>query len=241
MDAEVHNIMEELVKEEVEKLFNEAEQQKLPWLSCSCSQCRCDTLCYVLNRIPPKYIRSGRGISHHISDDISEKSQVLADISALVLEGMKKVSETQRPHGHTPDDNEKENDSHVFNFPTITGRVLDGLSFEPEKDIQVGLYLNGKLCQAINPSWENPYRISANTPGNFVFWIKPEPAKAAGEKKVFGFEIKIEADGKEPVIHYFEVGLTSESSVRNAYNSENSIQIPDFYLFPVNDTYDSMQ
>ncbi len=240
MDAEVHNIMEELVKEKVEKLFDEAEQKKLPWLSCSCRQCRSDTLCYVLNRIPPKYIRSGRGISHHISDEISEKSQIQADISALVMEGMKKISETQRPHLETPENDEKK-DSPVFNFPTITGRILNGLSFEPEKNIQVALYLNGKLCSPINTSWENPCKINEKTPGNFVFWVKPEPAEKAGEKKVFSFEIKINAEGKEPALHHFEVGLTSESLPRNAYNPEKSVKLPDFFLFPVNDAYDSMQ
>lgn len=243
--ANVHNIMEEMVKEEVEKLFDAAERQKAPWLSCSCPQCKCDTLCYVLNRIPPKYIRSGRGISHHITGLISEKPQIQADITTLTIEGMKRVLETQRPHpvadnakNDAPQDGQK---PPVFNFPTITGRVLNGLSFEPEKNIEVGLYLDGELCQAINASWENPYKINENTPGNFAFWVKPLSAHTTDENKVFGFEIRIHAEGKEPLSHFFEVGLTSENIIRNAYNANNSMALPDFYLFPIEDEYASMK
>ena len=84
----IHNVMEELVRAEVDKLFDAAEAQKPDWLSCACKQCRGDVVCYVLNRIPARYVRSGRGVAHYNDNARAEKPQVGADISAMALEGM---------------------------------------------------------------------------------------------------------------------------------------------------------
>lgn len=58
----IHNVMEDLVYTEVNKLFDEAEEKKESWLTCSCMQCRVDTMCYVLNRVKPRYIKRARSL-----------------------------------------------------------------------------------------------------------------------------------------------------------------------------------
>ena len=84
----VHNIMEEKVFNHVNDLYNQMKEQNVSWLSCDCEQCRLDTASYVLNRIPPRYVVSGRGVSHNASLD---DTQLRADINALVMEGKQTI------------------------------------------------------------------------------------------------------------------------------------------------------
>lgn len=234
----VHNVMEEMVFSEVTELFDTAKSSNAPWLTCTCNQCVLDTICYVLNRIPPRYIKSGRGLAHSQLEDSLDKSQISADINRIALEGMKQVLSTKRPHSALTSDLP---DTPVFNFPTFVGRILDGQTFEPAKDISVLILLNGKPAESIDTSWENPYSINPHTPGTYTFWIKPAAAEKEAIKKVFPFEIRIEKDGFDPIIYFFEIGVTSEGVLRTAYSSEHSFIIPDLHLFPANDDLDNMQ
>lgn len=234
----VHNVMEEFVYSEVNALFDTALVNKAPWLTCSCSQCRLDTICYVLNRIPPRYIKSGRGLAHSQLEDSIDKAQLSADINRIAIEGMKQVLATRRPH-----DSERTNlpDTPVFNFPTFVGRILDGTTFEPLKDIPVTLLSGSEKAESIDGTWENPYYISGHTPGTFTFWVKPQSSKKEGTKKVFSFKLRAEKEGYDPLSFYFELGITSESFIRTAYTAEHSYILPDLHIFPVSDGLENMQ
>ena len=243
MSHEVHNMMEELVEAETEKLFDSPDIRNEPWFSCGCPQCRGDVICYVLNRLQPKYIRSGRGISHHTNNGRAGKFQTDADITALGLEGIQKVSIRKRPHSHGTEEDARDTDTAapVFYFPAITGRVLNGLSFEPEAEIPVGLYLDGKLCTPLSAAWENPCYTNARTAGHFAFSVQPLPASAAGERRVFEFEIRIQAEGKEPLHHFLKVGAVGGNGAQDAYHAVHTIVLPDLFLFPAQDPFDAMQ
>jgi len=233
----VHNLMEELVYTEVNDLFDTAQKNKAPWLTCSCSQCRLDTICYVLNRVPPKYIKSGRGLAHSQMEESIDKAQIAADVSRIGLEGMKQVLSAKRPHGKPTDLPE----TPVFNFPTFIGRILDGMTFEPVKNTSITLYMDNRKAESIDSSWENPYRISDHTPGTFSFWVKPVGAAKEDQKKVFSFELRAEQPGFEPLQYFFEIGILSESIIRTAYTADHAYLLPDLHLFPVDDQLDSMQ
>jgi len=234
----VHNLMEDLAYTEVNGLFDTAKESKAPWLTCSCNQCRLDTICYVLNRIQPHYIKSGRGLAYSQLEDFVDKTQITADINKLGLEGMKQVLATKRPHSplitNLPD-------SPVFNFPTFVGRILDGRTFEPIQEVSVLLFKDSKKAESIDSSWENPYRITEHTPGAFTFWVKPFGVKDEGIKKVFSFEIQVDKKGYDPLKYYFELGITSESFLRTAYSAEHSYILPDLHLFPISDGLENMQ
>ncbi|ULQ60151.1 late competence development ComFB family protein [Brucepastera parasyntrophica] len=234
----VHNLMEEYVYTGVNELFDDPEIGKQEWFTCNCEQCRIDTICFVLNRIQPRYIKSGRGLVYSKIEEIYDKSQIMADINHLALEGMKQVLSTRRPHAEKVDTFPE---APVFNFPTIVGRILDGQTFEPVKDIFVSLLMDSKLTEAIDCTWENPYRISKYTPGTFTFWPKPVSTKFENTKKVFSFEIRVEEKGFDLIRYYFEIGLSSESFIRTAYNARNSFFLPDLHLFPEHDKLDYMQ
>lgn len=234
----VHNLMEELVYIEVNDLFDAAQKKQEPWLTCTCAQCRLDSICYVLNRIPPRYIKSGRGLAHSQFDESIDKAQLLADISKLALEGMKKVLSAKRPHGASAGDLPK---IPVFNFPTFVGRILDGKTFEPVKNVPVTLLMDGARAESIDGTWENPYAISEHTPGTYTFWVKPVSAREEGIKKVFPFEIRVETETYEPLHYYFEIGVSSESIIRTAYSAEHSNFLPDLHLFTADPELSRMQ
>lgn len=234
----VHNLMEEFVYTHVNDLFDTAKNDKAEWLTCACAQCRLDTICYVLNRIPPKYIKSGRGLAYNQVDEAFDKSQLQADVNRLAFEGMKQVLSSKRPHVQNT---EALPNAPAFNFPTIVGRVLNGHTFAPMANISVELLLDGELATSIDQSWENPYRISAHTPGTFTFWVLPVSSTKEHEKRVFCFEIRVTLPSFEEVHHYFEIGLTAESFIRTAYNAEHTFIIPDIHMFPMEDELDSMR
>ena len=91
----IHNILEDIVISKVEEIFNEEEKDRALGF-CTCRQCRMDVACYVLNRSEPQYVISGRGYAH-LKSEYDEDSQKTTDITALVLEGIKKVSHSKRP------------------------------------------------------------------------------------------------------------------------------------------------
>ena len=76
----IHNILEEEVINQVNNIYDQASEMGITWITCDCEQCRLDTATYVLNRIPPKYIVSGRGMNHNIS---SVNPQQKADLNAF--------------------------------------------------------------------------------------------------------------------------------------------------------------
>ena len=113
----VHNLLEEVVFEKVNKTYEQLKSAKTPWLTCDCHQCRSDVAALVLNQLPPKYVVSGRGVTYNNSSD---NTQTLVDIDTRIIDAIKVVSSVQRPYH-----NLKEpivNDSikgPVFNFPTL--------------------------------------------------------------------------------------------------------------------------
>jgi hypothetical protein len=230
--------MEEMVYEAVNDLFDTAKANKAPWLTCSCNQCRLDTICYVLNKIPPRYIKSGRGLAYSQFEESLDKSQLAADISRIGLEGMKKVLSSKRPHSRSGNDLP---DTPVFNFPTFVGRIFDGQTFEPVKDVSVLLMMNSEKAVSIDHSWENPYHVTAHTPGTFTFWVKPVSVEKEGLHRVFPFEIHVDRRGYDPIRYFFEIALTSESVVRTAYTAEHAFILPDLHLFPLKDGLEGMQ
>ncbi|MBQ4553809.1 MAG: late competence development ComFB family protein [Spirochaetaceae bacterium] len=227
----VHNLMEEKVFKHVNDFYDQMKNQNVSWLSCDCEHCRLDTASYVLNRIPPKYVVSGRGVSHNVSTD---DTQLKADIDALVIEGIQAISNARRPyHAQKNNKNTDNSENPAYNFPTFIGAVYDGGTFEPIAGAKVVLKQNNELCEMVDYTWQNPNTTSALTKGVFSFWVKPICAEKSGENQVFNFTIEVSADGFETISYDFSVPLVSDSQPQRALNSTYSLKVQDFYLFPV--------
>jgi competence protein ComFB len=224
--------MEELVSNRVNKLFEHVKEVHPLWFTCDCEDCRFDVITYVLNRIQPKYIVSGRGLNYNLS--YSSTPQLNVDIDALGMEGLRNISATKRPYHlqNTILPDEAGTPAPMFNFPVIIGAVFDGRTFEPLSNVSITLKKDNALAEMCDVSWNNPCLTYGSTKGNFSFWVKPENAAAVGESRTFSFFIEAKAEEFDPVSYVFDVRLQGESSLRKELNLVYSHKIPDFFLFP---------
>ena len=226
----VHNLMEDVVKKSVNNLYARVKGENVAWLTCDCENCRMDTISYVLNRIPPKYVVSGRGVTHNA--EYFQSAQLQADIDSLALEGMRIVSATKRPfHNEARSSIENKPKHPAFNFFTFMGSVLDGNTFEPVSDATVTLKLDGKLAEMFDVSWPNPYKTVQSTKGVYTFWIKPIDAEKAGIVKYFPISVEVEAEGYTETVYHFEAPIMSEESVRTELDSTYTLKIKDLVIF----------
>jgi competence protein ComFB len=227
---EIHNITEENVIQTVKEVCDAISRQENPEKLCTCSQCRLDTACYVLNRIAPHYVVSNRGIARMEMESFG-KQQEEADIAALVHEGIRRVNATVRPYHKSSKTRDPDN-SPVFNIPTIIGRVFNGLNFSPLDGAEIELWGNGGLTPMKDINWQNPYKLVYNTEGTFTFWPDAVRADTAEQRETFEYSIKISAPGFEDLHHFFRIPVISEEETASAFSKRRSFKLPDLYLFP---------
>jgi len=226
---DIHNTTEDIVIAEVNAICDSLQAKGELDGVCTCSQCRQDAICYVLNRATPRYMVSHRGAARILETD----PQNQADISTLIYEGIRRVSHNQRPYFEHGKDAETSaiSEEPVFNIPTIMGRVMNGLNFSPMANIKVELFSNGVLVEMKDSNWQNPAIIIPNTGGTFTFWPKPLPAKKADLHQIFEYTIKINAEGMAELNHGFSVPVIS-GKPNSGFSLDRTYKLPDFYLFP---------
>jgi competence protein ComFB len=230
----IHNTSEDIVFAALDQICVSIEKQGNPDQLCLCDRCRVDAACFVLNRIPPYYIVSNRGVAR-IEQEPIKCQQREADASSLLFEALKRVSHNQRPHSSHIKSGTDEGESKnmpVFNIPTIVGRVFNGVNFSPMVDITVELWQDGKLVEMKNQNWQNPYNLEANTQGTFTFWPESIRVDSVNIRKSFKYFIKIDVEGHEPLNHFFEVPVISEQENSDAFSIGRTFKLPDLYIFP---------
>lgn len=226
---QVHNLMEEKVFECVNALYDQIKQARSPWLTCDCENCRIDAVNYVLNKIPPHYVVSGRGVTHNA--ELLNEHQLKADIDALAMEGIRLVSSAKRPYHNAVQKTASIPSEPVFNFPTLVGTVYDGSTFVPLENAYIDLRLDGKLAEMMDASWANPTQTFEATKGSYTFWPKAIKTAEEKENRTFTFTLEISAEGYTPTTYTFTVPLVSEKINRFEPNSIYSLKIQDIFLF----------
>jgi competence protein ComFB len=229
---EIHNVMEELVFEGIEKACADIGEEPGKGDICTCPQCRIDAACFVLNRLKPHYIVSNRGILREKHFD-TKHLQKIADITTLVYDAFKQVSLHRRPgFEHTCNNNpvKKAADAY-FNIPVIIGRIFNGKTFEPMCDIDVELRLDGKLAVMKDANWQNPCTLIKLTEGTFTFWPASIPTDNADERKWFNFSITASLPGLPPIIHHFELPVVSERDLITTVAIHRTHKTADLYMF----------
>jgi competence protein ComFB len=233
MFTEIHNIIEDIVFTQVNKVCEIIERDRTDGI-CTCHQCRIDTACYVLNRIEPHYITSYRGVAR-VEQETIARQQKEAEIISLIYEGIRQVNHNRRPfinHGTRNSDPKMSVNTPVYNLPTIVGRVYSGLNFEPLLEVKVELCRNGDLVTMRDTAWRNPFNIVPSTEGIFTFWPSSIPAESADIRKVFEYSVKLESPDFEPLTHFFKIPVTSELQTTGAYSMDRSFKLPNLYMFP---------
>lgn len=226
----IHNLLEDVVIEKVEEIFDDEEANATAGF-CTCEQCRLDVACYVLNRAYPEYVISGRGYAHILSE-YKDDTQKITDITALVMDGIKKVSRSKRPFfPHTEGKGAEPAQGPYYNFPIIAGRMFDGKTFEPVSNIDVYLESDGGRVPMKNPNWQNPYHISESTAGNFMFWPGPVPAESPGLTKNVTFKIIAGSDTYEEMSHVFSLDIISLDERLDTFCLNENFLLGDLYLF----------
>lgn len=169
-----------------------------------------DIITYVLNRIPPKYFTSERGILHG-----KLESQVLfqqkTDILLLTYEAIKTIKE--RRESALPPGIDKIGEKEYF-LPHVIGEVLEETTFSIVSGIKVTLIYNDKPAEMIDPSWKNPYITNKATRGFYHFW--PKLVEQEKEKKKIPFQIKYSHPKFEEDLIGFDLGIVHD---RNFYKS----------------------
>ncbi len=227
----IHNLMEDIVLEHVNDVFQDEEARQRKGF-CTCSQCRMDVACYVLNRTRPFYMLSGRGLAH-LQMDYQEKLQREADLVSLVHKGIDHVSQAKRPHfPHHDDQAASPPRGPFFNFPQITGRLFNSVTFEPAAGVEVALLDGEELVAMVDSNWQNPYPMVSRTAGVFTFWPHPRPAAAPGDRIAVELEVAVEAAGFAPFHHYFGVELESGELFLELPVGQRVLNLPDLYLIP---------
>ncbi len=229
---EIHNLMEDLVLDTVNELFDSKEKGSAgSW--CTCGQCRQDVACFVLNRLKPEYVVSGRGVAY-VEQDYGEKLQKIADVVSMVREGWSKVNASKRPnHPHTPlADGQTRIAGPVFNVPPIMGRVFNGSNFEPISNITISLHDGDNPVQMMDSNWQNPCTIVEHTAGTFIFWPLPVPCTTLGESRMFSYEIRAVIPGFEDLNHFVELEVPASATACQQFSMHAVHHLADLIVFP---------
>ncbi len=225
--------MEEAVLRIVDDLCEEDEASESP-MYCTSAECRMDAACFVLNRIPQRYVSSQRGQAH-TELALAQDAQFFADMVALAHEGLRRVSTVRRSFYGEEHTYVRSVTGPHFYLPTIKGRLFDGTTFELISDVEIQLLQNGRLVTMIDSRWQNPYPIVVNTAGTYLFWPEPVPAEREGIDGSFEYEIRVESTWYEPFRHFFAVARTSVDQIPDALETGGERRLPDLYLVPTFD------
>ncbi len=236
----LHNLLEDVVSETVNEIFDEESRERSQGF-CTCFQCRLDVMCFVLNRLNPQYTVSSRGLAHRFSD-YQDQLQTTADLVGLVNKGIQTVSATRRPQfAHDRTEVADLPEGPLFNFPVIEGKVLNGGTFEPLSDLTVSLRAEGKLVRMLDANWQNPYPLSEHTAGSFYFLPYPIKAGEVGATRSFDFELSIVDPRYEEFHHFIKVALASEATFTGKLHYQEAYRTADLILFPREEEEDSRE
>jgi len=224
----VHNIMESIVIDTVNEIFE--DKRKEGFELADCLQCRLDVACFVLNRIKPEYIISGRGLVH-FEDNYHELIQTKVDMVTLINKGIEKIVKTERSYYNTTKINRNISTRYLYNFPSIIGTVLLGENFVPAENISISLLFEDTPAKMIDNTWQNPFTIVKSTKGSYTFMPAPIAADQENEERIFHFELRIENEEYETINHFFELNLKSEKNMISTFSMDRTYKIGGLYLF----------
>ena len=224
----IHNIMESYITNRTNALYDDFVEMENSVLTCSCENCRLDTICYVLNRVQPKYVVSGRGMTYA---NLALNGQTKADIDAMIIDGIRVVNAAKRPYHDQRKLKETTDNKPAFIFPVFMGAVYDGHTFEPLSGVSIELSADGKLVSMEDASWENPTLTYKPAKGSFTFKPASIPAEKEGETREFNFTITIRSADYQPLIYSFTIPLTSSKEETPFI----SLKLQDSYMFSANE------
>ena len=157
-----------------------------------------EIVAYILNRIPPKYTTSERGVLHGKLEAryiIQQKT----DILMLLYEAI----EIFRKRRNTQTDTQIDDiDIIKCRFSHIFGEILEESTFTIVPNVDVTMFYKGKPAEMVNSGWKNPYRTNKATMGFYHFW--PIYDEEMGDRGKITFRLEFKND------HFIDKSLEIE-------------------------------
>jgi competence protein ComFB len=158
----VKNLMEDIVAALVDEVLSKTSKN-----DSDIKVYKDDIITYVLNRIPPKYYTSERGILHGKLDSqfvFQQKTDILL-LTHEAINTFKKRRSSELPVS-------KEKTEKEYFLPHILGEILEETTFSIIPEVTVTLLYKDKPAEMIDNDWKNPYVTNKSTKGFFHFWPK---------------------------------------------------------------------
>jgi hypothetical protein len=161
-----------------------------------------DVAAYALNRIPPKYITSERGLTRELiqagggngNGEEGERLLNVIELITLVNRAVDVVVRRRRDNGPArpahrsePADDADLHLTYFYNMPHIFGRIVDAGDRTPVIAAEATLWINERVSVPAEPGWRNPYTTNEQTKGYFSFW----PQVEMGETEAIRVEMRI--------------------------------------------------
>jgi len=224
MEDLVLNVMDEILKDSDDTFWNNESH-------------RHDLACFVLNRVKPKYITSGRGFLHW-EKDYGKNIQEQVDIFCIVAEGMNKISSRRAAHDETEEAGEFDElntDDFFFNFPCFIGKVISMSTWEEVSGITVTLKHKTDDDYIVTPmvtkQWSNPYNISEKTNGFYTFFPRPiMDENRSTSMKNFEFTLTFKHLKFDEIEKYFTVDVPSDQKRIVSFQRGHVHRIEDIYV-----------
>jgi competence protein ComFB len=170
-----------------------------------------DIVTYVLNRIPPKYYTSERGILHGKIES-QFIFQQKTDVLLLTHEAIKTIGKRRSSELLDTDDK----GTKEFFLPHILGEVLEETTLSVVPDVRITLLFEDMPAEMIEPSWKNPYITNKATKGFFHFW----PALSDDTGKFKPGSLKFSLICEHPQLEEKRINFEIDAVVsKNAYKS----------------------
>lgn len=171
----VKNIMEDIVNSTVDEILAKEKKAK------DFENNKQDIIAYVLNRIPPKYVTSERGILH-AELDFKFLFQQKTDMVMHIYDVLSLIEKRRSEEKHLSEDIT----SYNLYFPHLLGEVLEESSFSVIGDVKITLLLDGKPAEMMDSSWANPYTTKKSVNGYYHFWpVSPDSRYKSGDEVEF--------------------------------------------------------
>ncbi|MBN2159035.1 MAG: late competence development ComFB family protein [Spirochaetes bacterium] len=163
----VTNLMQDIVINTLDEVLKKEENKKIT------DNARADIIAYVLNRVPPKYVTSERGLLYGTLDSHYQVQQRV-DILLLIYEAIEIILNRREPPDSVKEIVIPEKATYL---PHIVGQVLEESTLSVIADVEVTLLYDGKQAAMEDPSWKNPYTTNLTSKGHFHFWPKYDEKK----------------------------------------------------------------
>jgi len=198
-----------------------------------------DVAAFTLNRIPPKYITSERGLTRELmltnGNGSSARLLNIIELIAIINRGIDVVARRRHEHAvgrarAAAAAAEEQILGYYYNMPHIFGRVVDARTGTPVVEACATLWVNGRLSVPAEPGWRNPYQTSEQTKGYFSFW----PQAEAGNSESLKVELRIGFDHPEhrPWTLRKTVRVPGDSFVHDYIRSDKLLDLGTLTLDP---------